>query len=448
MYPNYVYWNDNAMIENKKSIVILCIGVFVLMFILNWFTPYLVDDFRYHYSFLDYSRIETLGDIAKSMMAHANTCNGRTVAHALVQLSMLFPKWVFDMVNSLVFTTMIFLIARICNIGGKSCSFILLFIMAFCSVWLYVRDFGQVFLWQDGAINYLWGMVLNLIFVIPFVNDCIYGKSINSVGEKLLFALVAFFSGAYLESVSLASILIAVLLLEWKRYSRKRADDGWMVGAVIVACLGYLTIYMAPAQWVNKGNTIDLPNIMHSVAAITTQYRNYAPLLIAFAGLETLMVMEKVDKNIIVLSIIFFIGSLVAMYILIFAKFFVARAALGASIFLIIADGVCICALFEKETYKRLIICISSVLVLMVLPTVIEGGVDIIQTCSEIKHNEEYIISCAEKGIMHVEVPCISQPATQYSAAYGLKYLDTSDATSYPNDAMSVYYGVETIVGK
>lgn len=67
-------------------------AVFVLMLGCNLLTGYLADDFRYMFSFADWSRMERLSQILPSVAAHAKSMNGRLTAHTLVQLSLMLPR--------------------------------------------------------------------------------------------------------------------------------------------------------------------------------------------------------------------------------------------------------------------------------------------------------------------------------------------------------------------
>ena len=35
----------------------------------------------------------------------------------------------------------------------------------FCLLWIYTPSFGQVFLWLDGALNYLWSVLFSLLML-------------------------------------------------------------------------------------------------------------------------------------------------------------------------------------------------------------------------------------------------------------------------------------------
>ena len=82
------------------------------MFLLNHYTFYAADDYSYMNSFATHKKIQTVWDIFPSMYAHAKGMNGRLVAHFFVQLFLLLPSGIFDVVNAVIFTMLILILYR------------------------------------------------------------------------------------------------------------------------------------------------------------------------------------------------------------------------------------------------------------------------------------------------------------------------------------------------
>ena len=181
-------------------------GIFLLMFVFNRMTLYLFDDFLYLYSFADKTRITSIAQIFPSMAAHIQTMNGRTMAHFLVQLFMLLPMWVFDLVNAGMFLLLIWGICALAGMERKRSN--LLTAAVFCAIWVYAPAFGQVVLWQDGATSYLWASSLGLVLLYLTAQDCLYDRGIKSPWGKMGFLALSFLTGGYLEPTS-AGVLVA-----------------------------------------------------------------------------------------------------------------------------------------------------------------------------------------------------------------------------------------------
>ena len=159
---NGKWLKDDNMLKklntNRKLSVFLYFCIFSVIFLCNVLTPYLVDDFAYSLSFSTEKPLESVQDIVPSLAAHAHTMNGRLTAHFCVQLFSLLPNIFFDFINAAVFCLVIWLISSYAN---EKCNN-LLTAAVFCAIWLYQPAFGQVILWQDGSINYLWSIAIAL----------------------------------------------------------------------------------------------------------------------------------------------------------------------------------------------------------------------------------------------------------------------------------------------
>lgn len=97
---------------NKYLFYLLVAGIFGIMFLLNHYTFYAADDYSYMNSFATHKKIQTVWDIFPSMYAHAKGMNGRLVAHFFVQLFLLLPSGIFDVVNAVIFTMLILILYR------------------------------------------------------------------------------------------------------------------------------------------------------------------------------------------------------------------------------------------------------------------------------------------------------------------------------------------------
>ena len=79
------------------------------------------------------------------------------------RLFLLLPKGIFNVFNALAFTALVYLLARPCRTGDRRSALLLLAV--FGCVWVLQPEFGQVFLWLDGSLNYLWCAVLSLLWL-------------------------------------------------------------------------------------------------------------------------------------------------------------------------------------------------------------------------------------------------------------------------------------------
>ena len=258
----------------------LLLGIFLLMLLGNVLTPYAVDDWAYMHSFATGERLTRFGEIFPSMAAHAQTMNGRLFAHFWAQLFLLLPKAVFNIVNALIFTALIALLARLAQSEGERDNLILL--MIFCAVWVFVPAFGQVFFWLDGACNYGWGCVIGFAFLAPYI------RLLDRDAKKkplfwILWILAGFYTGAYLENMAAGAIFLSALLLFGRRVlcRKKNGVLPWL--PVLASVGGFIFMMTRPAESMKSGAESSLASLGTGLVAALEKYRSLAVLLVVFA---------------------------------------------------------------------------------------------------------------------------------------------------------------------
>lgn len=425
--------------------VTIYLFVFLFVLILNGLSPYIADDFRYLYSFNDFERIESIPQVITSMRAHRYNMNGRLVAHTLVQVLGMLPMWFFDILNAAMLVLQGALLHKIAR--GRSPRSNKVLMSIFCCIWLFCPAFGQVNLWQDGAVNYLWSAVFALLYLMPFIEEYLYGKAIETGFGKFCFLCLSFGMGAYSETVSAAaigmSILLVFLLLVFRRH---RLKPLWLI-AIIIATLGYLSIYTAPAQWREKSAEMTFPVLLNNFLSVAAQYwQLLGVLLVIFAVALVLNLLVRTDSRRVLLALVFLAGSLAANFIMMFASYYTDRSAVGAFVFLLAADAVLIYPLLGCGKFRLWLVVGFLALCTAMGPALYLGVTDICDTYTHLTQNEAYILQCREQGILEIEVPLFTA-STKYSEAFGSVYLNTDDPNSWPNDAMIKYYAVHSLLG-
>lgn len=428
--------------QSTRLTALIYLLVFLFMLFCNVLTLKIADDYDYCFSWADNSRITSVWQIAPSMAAHAVSMNGRLIAHSIAQFFLMLPDWVFDVVNSAVFVLQLVMIVRICC-GRKKSNLLIIGIL--CVIWRYELSFGQVNLWLDGSCNYLWNIALSLLFVQPYLNFFNNDAPQHGIIHNILFLFLSFIAGGYGETTSAAFIFIAVVLMILGCVCQKKNMSVILIFGLILASLGYLTIYMAPAQ-LDKGSGLTLSALYHSIVRCLEKLYSMRALILIFTVSMVLCVFKKMDKKRILLAGVFFLGAMCSNFILIFACDYPERAALGMTVLLIIADAILLHEIGQSVECRAVAVCVLAILLLLTPRRFLLGMEDVYQTYCGMKSNEEYLIQCAEDDIMDVELPIIYADL-QYSAAWGLRYLSADDPDTWPNKNMGKYYGVDSIIG-
>jgi hypothetical protein len=428
---------------SRKISVFLYSGIFVVMFLCNWLTPYLVDDFTYRLSFATGEFLQSVWDIFPSLAAHAHSMNGRLTAHFFVQLFALMPNVIFDLCNAGVFCLLIWLISGYTSEKRNN----LLTAAVFGAIWLYQPAFGQVNLWQDGSVNYLWSAVVVLAYLKPLTKLYMNGVlPFRSKFSKTGFLIFSFLAGSYSETASAAAVFISFLLVLLAAREQNRRINWYAAASTVLAAMGYISIYLAPAQWANKSAEMSISVLVLNFGIATVRYTSFGILAAAAMVLLVVNLSLNTSAKTIILGAVFIAGSLVANYIMVVAVYYSQRSTVGAFIFLLTALTIWLPPVLKERYWGTMAVSAMAVLILATLPAGLQGVRHIAISYSMVKQNEQLICESRDQGIMNVEIPWITSDS-RYSALNELKYVDTEDCFTYPNDAMAVYYGVETIIG-
>lgn len=433
------------VINSRKVYLSILFIIFMLMLLCNILTPKIVDDFSYHFSFATGERITNVFQIFPSMMAHAEKMNGRLIPHFFVQLFEMLPKCIFNVINSLMFMAMVVLVYKI--VMGDKKNNNAMFLTIFGAVWVFQPAFGQINLWLDGACNYMWGITFGLLFLIPFMYGYMYGRHMHNIFAKVGFLIFSFLAGAYSENGSAAFIFMAVIFICLECASQHRIRPRlYDCIAVLVSCMGYLTMFLAPAQWTNKSAKFTWETIRTNFMNALEMYYSFYIVLAVFVVMLVLAYMCNVNKKRLVLSLVLLSGSLISNFMMIVASYYAERSACSSIVLLIAATAVLMQDVFEGKN-RPVVACLEACMMLMTVYYVCIGLNDIYVTDCRIKENEAYIYACKEQGIKDITLTMFT-PDTKYSAVKDLRYLATDTSQTWPNTAMAKYYGVDSIIGQ
>lgn len=427
--------------RNKWSLIVGGL-IFAWMLLCNVLTPYLVDDFNYMYSFATGERIRSVGQIFPSMAAHAQEINGRLVAHFLVQFMMLFPAWVFDIVNAAIFTGLVWMMERLGREKDEASNPWML-IGAFAAMWLFQLGFGNINLWQDGSGNYLWSYFFGFLYLMPSVKRFLYGTapSRRAMPVCLLLALIA---GAYTEGASVAVIVATGCLGLCQWYLEKKRPDAWQFGALALATVGQITIYLAPAQWLKKAPGRGLGGILYNILRSFGKCWDIRMLIFLLAALLVIGWITKVERKRMLLALCLFVGAMAANFMMVFAISYPERAVGCIVVLTATADLVLLQDLMKTERWRSFAVCVLMFAVLALPDAMIRGGLDIYHTYAQDKANVASVMEQKRSGATEVAISEITIN-TCYSGAADIRYI-AWNPTIWPNDAMAKYYEVDAVL--
>lgn len=233
--------------KNIYSICFLSILIMASFYILNYYYPFMHDDYAYCFFFDENSsiirptsiKINSFKEVLLSQWNHYHFVNGRLFCHILVQsFASLLGKSIFNLFNSLV--ALIFCCSFSKLITKKYIS--VFTCIAFPILLLGLPYPGQTLYWMTGAINYFWGATFSLVLLIHVI---FYGNNIKSIHKTFLWIIISLSIGCFNESINIpiASSLCLYLLLNHKKISFHNK-------CIIAAyCLGCAIIIFSPGTF-------------------------------------------------------------------------------------------------------------------------------------------------------------------------------------------------------
>lgn len=417
--------------------------LFLLVFVLSFLTPMLADDYSYSFSYADRSRIDSISDIFASLNVHRSEMNGRMAAHFFAHLFLMLPKSFFCLANALVAVGIFYLIYRSIRSGNDKRDFIITLTSAFL-VWLYTPVFGQVFLWLDGACNYAWAFLFIYAFIYPYYSAYLFKRSASPFGKtgKLFFLLLAFLAGSYSEGASFGMLFIAFcfLLCLWRRDGKIPV---FLLLALFAAALGYLYLMTAPSEWSGRTGSFSLEVIAKNIKRmISAPQETMMPLFSLYAVLLTACICFKRRRELIISSVILFLGAWASIALFAAALYFPWRSLLMMAMLLVISCSLMLSELCEAGFQRYLPMAAALVGSLFIFQFALGLG-DIANVYSQYIQRQAAVEAAVENGDDKVYLP-VYIADTKYSGAYLLADI-YDDCWSWPNYDLAAYYGISEV---
>ena len=433
---------SKAEVWSKRSIKTVFCLMFAVMLLFNFLTPLVSDDFNYMFSFATNERIKNIADIGASMAAHRTSMNGRVFAHALVQLFLLLPKAVFNFVNSFSAVLIMLLMLHFVRTGSQKRDLFLLLCGIFM-IWYFTPDYGQVYLWLDGACNYSWAMGFSLLFLRHYY-DIYMNEGDDTAGgiSKILFFPLALIAGGYSESASCAMLFLAACFIVLIRI-RSRHVPARLIAGFAAGCVGFLFMMSAPAELGDRG--VFSPGlVLFNLNYVILSLKYYQiGLYCIFAALLALCAAVHADKRKILLALLFTAGGVVSAGVFSFAKYCPARALCPITTYTVIGCMLLISGLLEAGE-KKIVSALGAVLAVLFLTEFMIGANDIITIYGESQVRMEMIQQAKENGNSVLELRAYN-PQTKYSGVTGLEDVSVSPG-NWVNTSMARYYGFDSVV--
>ncbi len=404
-------------VQPKLLFAIISFSIVGIMAVLNYLTPLLADDYAYATS-------TSLFDAISQEIVQYHNWSGRSVAHLIARIVLMFRPYVFDIINAVMALLLFILTALHINPNKHKLNFYIL--LSFIIFFIITPDFGQVFFWTTGSSNYLWTMVLMLIFLLPYrLELALKIPALNSTRTFLFSSamlLLGIVAGWCNESTSGGVVLLVIGALIYN-IATKRKISAWMICGLIGAMFGLFMMISAPGNFVRGG---DFSVFGMSVYILQLRTSTFFSLFYAHYLLPTIAIILSV-----IISTKSIKDKLIPIYILLVSYAVVGvltvapgglggRGIFGSIAFLVIALGAAFNLLEENKFFKLMESAALSILSLFFIPLLFNASIDILNTYEEYIFRKTYINSQLANGNTNIIVGDLSTPLTTHNALHSL----------------------------
>ena len=444
--------------KHRKLFFYLIFGIaFITIYAYNLLTPYLSDDYAY---LIDVRKAHSLLDLVRQQYGEYLSNSGRVIGQFNVRLSLSVNKQIFNIINSLMFTALIFLIYENVQRKKKYDSFVLLTIISF--LWLFSVEFGQTMLWICGACNYLWGSVIILLFIT------VYRKLLQNPERKHVVLggigmyLLGVMAGWCNENTSGGGLVLVLLyslnfwIDRWKE--KKKAVYPFMITGIAGMCSGLFGMVMAPGVRKRSATMSEGDEYTGTVGLLSRTYKvivNMHDLFLVLIVMTVLVLVllslqgklktfARIRTND---TVLFSLTFLATSFVLAIIPTPANRAFFGAGVFLMIA---CIQGIVDVKEQKELpvqfLTCgLVSVLCVLLFFIYIENLVDLARIYRE--ENERIALIEAEHGENEDGIVVIPQFREEFRTVYSVAHDSdlTDDKEYWINHFYEIYYDIGNI---
>lgn len=218
----------------KITLVASSIACIVLFYLGTQMYPLCSDDMSYKFIHGSSEQVSSICDVFRSQFSHYMRVNGRFVSHCAVQLSLIFDREYFCVVNTFCYALFAGMIAMLVSSARERRLEICL--LALLSFWVLMPKSGSTMFWLTGAFNYLWPSCFSVLFLLFLFSHARWAKYL-----ALCIGIVA---GNGHECISIGVTVALVLYI----FAAPKQDKWFYVG-VFCYMMGTMLVVFAPGTF-------------------------------------------------------------------------------------------------------------------------------------------------------------------------------------------------------
>lgn len=445
----------SKLIFRRICFILVILISFILIYILNILHPLFGDDWVYSMLPDAHTKVVGVKDILETQYKHYFTWGGRSVVHIIAQSLLLIGEHSADFINSLAYVTLTLVIYCIANQNNTTRPSLLIAINMM--IWFFQPAFGSTILWITGSANYLWGTLIILLFILPYIRS--FYKTVDSSKRQVTKTIFMFFFGVIAgwtnENMAVALICVLVIFIVYYRVNPSFYKiPNWAISGLIGATTGAIFMIAAPGNYARM-TMIEGGVHQSSIAIYISQFcasiaSFYYYALSATFILFSLFVIYKYYKKEssykpVFLAIVFFLGAIIATLAMSASPIFPGRASFGLNTFIFIAIAILFANFdFRKGLVKGLTYTVL-IYALLVFVADYKRSIDVLK---EMKQHYKERLQIIENGKKNGQQDFILDDRLELENKTLHYYELTPDSANWHNRMYSGYYNIHSIIVK
>lgn len=290
---------------------------------LNILTPYMPgDDFLYMLKFpevgyIGEQPISSFSEYFESLKNHYQNYNYRVFPHAILQVILLLPPWIFDLLNTLCFLSIPYVLIN--GVVDKKPS-VPLYLLVLLFIWIFHFDLGRSYFWTTGSLNYSWMLLIQLVLITKLLNfrnsDNQFSWSI--IGLGILCATTN-------ENVVLTLFLLTSLLAIESWVGSRKVNWSLVITSVILLLGGALMLSSPSLDIRLEKEGFKFDDLSFK---IIEYFRRVIFYIISFAPVLLFFLFSKKKKSFGQDQIFISLGIIISMLAMFLAPLFEPRSAI------------------------------------------------------------------------------------------------------------------------
>lgn len=410
--------------------------VFLFMVYWNYITPLWNDDEGWTGA--------SFGQIVNSSVQDYFNQNGRFIGQVIARSLANLPLLLEAVLNAGVFCTVSFLILRLAAKQKNNLTRLLTYIFILLLIFLQTPGFSQIYLWRPGAGNYLWLMLIDLLFMSMFLTKK------HDVPFLVLLTLVGFITGTTNENTIGGVIIICLCYLFLKKVDKTR------IYPIISLVIGYIVLLKSPGDTLRAH--IDNPNFF-KLSLVAKVGKNLVPInnfvidnlafeiviFIVLIGFNMFVVKNKQD---VIEGLVWFIAGLLTWYVLVVSPGMPSepQTYYGGFVLTLIANAKLFAASINSEKIMNQVCAVGLLtLCFFTFINLSNGFIDAWKTDRAIGQRNAEILKQKREGHSSIKVKPLTYYGKSRYAMFFWQFDITNNPENWTNKSVAHRYGVKEV---